>query len=265
MFLLNSLTIVILFLLSLVLPVTAFFLPVYKIKKMQNLSIKKNIAVNIVAMIILTIINPILLAIYIFFYLSIELLYYYFNKKLPNVKKFDRIVITSIVISFFMGIFTYLLRDEFIKNINLVMNAYKENMHLTTAEAKELLEYISSNSLNFLFDYAILCVFFIYIAVDFKNYAKWEISFEWLVLYIIPFFMIRLLKIDNFYTQNFMQIGQSIFTFYGIKSMYNFISGFSKFKGLNNLLAFITAIVSPFATFLIGVVDSFFYKDTEKK
>lgn len=265
MFLLNSITIVILFLLSLVLPVTAFLLPVYKIKKMRHLSLKKNITVNIIVMIILALINPILVAIYIFFFISIEFLYYYFNKKLPNVKKFDRIIITSIVISFFIGIFIYLLKDEFIKNINLVMEAYKTNMHLTTAEAKELLEYISNNALHFVFDYAILCVFFIYTAVDFKNFAKWKISFEWLIIYIIPFFMIRLLKIDNFYTQNILQIGQSIFTFYGIKSMYSFISGFSKFKGLNYALAFITAIISPFATFLIGVVDSFFYKDTEKK
>ena len=82
MFLLNSLTIVILFVLSLILPVTSFLLPVYKIKKMQNLSIKKNILANIVAMIVITFINPLLLAVYILFYLSIELLYYYFNKNI---------------------------------------------------------------------------------------------------------------------------------------------------------------------------------------
>lgn len=264
MFLLNSLTIVILFVLSLILPVTSFLLPMYKIKKMQNLSIKKNILANIVAMIVITFINPLLLAIYILFYLSIELLYYYFNKKLSNVKKFDRIVITSIVISFFMGILGYFLRDDFVKNINFVMEAYKNNMNLTTAEATQLLLYIKNNALFFLFDYAVLCVFFIYISVDFKNYKKWEFSFEWLVVYIIPFFMIHILKIDNFYTRNIMEIGQAIFTFFGIKTLYSFISEYSKFKGLNNLLAFITAILCPFATFVIGVLGSFFYKNKDK-
>lgn len=61
MILLSSvLTIILLFLLSLLMPVMSFALPVYKIKKMKDFSCREKLVANIVVMGAIAVINPML-------------------------------------------------------------------------------------------------------------------------------------------------------------------------------------------------------------
>lgn len=257
MFFINTLTIVALFILSLIVPVTSFILPVYKIKKMKNLTFRSKILANLLAIIIIAIISPKLLIIYFIFFMLIEIIYYYFNNIRTSIKTFDRIVITTIAVTLTMGIFTYSIREEFIKDIQYVMNVYKANFNLNHAEVLEIFKYMKENALYYLFDYSMLSIFFTYICLDLKNYQKWNVSFEWLLVYIIPFFIIHIFKIDNFYISNIMNIGEVIFTFYGIKTAYSFFMKYIKFNVLSNFMAFGLAILFPFASFLIGVLGAF--------
>ena len=69
MFLISStLSVVLLFILSLLMPVMSFTLPIYKIKKMKRFTSKEKIIVNIVAMLLIALINPWLLLFYIGFF-----------------------------------------------------------------------------------------------------------------------------------------------------------------------------------------------------
>lgn len=265
MFLLNTFAIVILFILSLLLPITSFLLPVYKIKKMKNMTFKSKLIVNILAMVIIGIIDPILLGVYLMFFILIEALYHYFNYLRPNTKQFDRIIITSLAVTVLMGVFLYTLVTHIDINFDAVFTEfYSKYLDFDSIETRQFITYIKNNSLYYLFDYAMISVFFMYISVDVDNYKKWDVSFEWLLLYIVPFFLIHIFKLENFYTHNLLQIGQVIFIFFGVKTVYSFLTKFVKFRFLNNFVSFGLALSFPFASFIIGVLGGFFLKKPQK-
>lgn len=258
MFLLSSIvTIVLLFLLSLLMPVLSFALPIYKIKKMKNFTPRERLIVNIVVLIVITSINHILAYFYVGFFLMVEFLYYFFNIRLSNVKKFDRIVITSIVVTILMGLLLYFIRDDINNNVQLLMETYEKNLQITRTKSLEMFQDIKASSLAYIFIYSILNIFMMYISLDINNYQNWKISFEWLLIYIIGYFAIYLLKIDNFYINNLYSIGETIFTFYGIKSLYALFCTKIKYKRLSNMLAVIFALLFPFGTFIFGVLEGF--------
>ncbi|WP_410208248.1 hypothetical protein [Fusobacterium sp.] len=264
MFLINSFMIVILFMLSLAIPVSSFILPVYKIKKMRTLTFRSKIFANLIAMGIIGAISPKLLVMYFIFFIPIEVLYYYFNNMNPAVEKFDRIVIISLTVTVLMSIFVYLVRDDLQNGMNLIGQFYEQYLDLNPTEVKAIFESLKSNIIFYIFDYSILCVFFLYICVDLNHYEKWKISFEWLLLYIVPFFLVQIFKISNLYTINILKVGELIFTFYGIKTTYGFLAKYIRFKFLNNFVAFALAIQFPFPMFLIGVIGGFFTKKNNK-
>ena len=152
----SSLTIVLLFLLSLLMPVMSFTLPIYKIKKMKNFSNKEKIIINVLVMGIISLINPLLLFFYIGFFLIIEFFYQLFNIKFYQVKKFDRIVIISIIVTLFMGLLLFLIKDEINNNINLLMEVYEKNLHLNKAESLKIFNGIKDSFLYYIFIYSIL-------------------------------------------------------------------------------------------------------------
>ena len=57
-----------------------------------------------------------------------------------------------------------------------------------------------------IFSTSILCTFGIYIALEKKKDEIWELSFEWLLIYIIPFFILNLTSINNHYLQEIIKI-----------------------------------------------------------
>ena len=116
---------------------------------------------------------------------------------------------------------------------------------------------IKDSSIYYIFIYSILTVFMMYVSLDIKDYSEWKISFEWLLLYVIGYFIIHLFKIDNFYINNIFDIGECIFVFFGIKTLYSMFSKKIKYKGLSNMLAVTVALLFPYGTFLIGVLGGF--------
>lgn len=264
MFLLNSLTIVILFAISLLIPITGFLLPVYKIQKLKVLTSRQRIIVDGLAILIIGVVNPIFLIIYLLFFTNIEIFYHIFNKVLSKVKKFDRIVATTIFISCFAIGISYFFREDLAMLSDLFIKSYRKNTTLTLAELKDILHHLKSNAMYYVTYYVMTIVYFVYMSVDAANYKNWKSSFEWLLIYIIPFFMIHVLDIDNFYTRNIMEIGELIFTFFGIKTIFAFLSKYSKINMLNNLASFIIAMAFPHATFIFGVLGSYWNKDIEQ-
>lgn len=258
MFLISStLSVVLLFILSLLMPVMSFTLPIYKIKKMKRFTSKEKIIVNIVAMLLIALINPWLLLFYIGFFVVIEGLYKYFIYTGDKVKKFDRIIIISLLVTVIMGGLLFLLKDDINNNMGLLMEIYEKNFQISRSESLEIFNMIKDSSLYYIFIYSILTVFMMYVSLDIKDYSEWKISFEWLLLYVIGYFIIHLFKIDNFYINNIFDIGECIFVFFGIKTLYSMFSKKIKYKGLSNMLAVTVALLFPYGTFLIGVLGGF--------
>ncbi len=267
MILLSSvLTILLLFLLSLLMPVMSFALPVYKIKKMKSFSCREKIVINIIAMGAIVVINPILLYFYIGFFLMIEVLYEYFKKGTIGIKKFDRIVIISIVVTTLMGFLLFCLRDKIDANMDILLEFYQKNFQISKVESIKIYEEMKENFIYYTFIYSILNVFVVYVSLDSDDYHRWEISFEWLLIYTVSYFMIHLLKIDNFYVVNALNIGETIFIFYGIKSIYATLYEKIKYKGIDNAIAVMIGLLFPFGTFLLGVFKGFkIDRDTKKR
>ncbi|MGY0394685.1 MULTISPECIES: hypothetical protein [unclassified Fusobacterium] len=267
MILLSSvLTIILLFLLSLLMPVMSFALPVYKIKKMKDFSCREKLVANIVVMGAIAVINPMLLYFYVGFFLVIEVLYKYFEKGMTKIKKFDRIVIISIVITALMGFLLFCLRDKIDANMDILLEFYQKNFQISKVESIKIYEEMKENFIYYTFIYSILNVFVIYVSLDSDDYHKWEISFEWLLVYIVSYFMIHLLKFDNFYVINALNIGETIFIFYGIKSIYATLYEKIKYKGIDNAIAVMIGLLFPFGTFLLGVLKGFrIDRDTKKR
>uniref|UniRef100_UPI003FF0AB2A hypothetical protein n=1 Tax=Fusobacterium mortiferum TaxID=850 RepID=UPI003FF0AB2A len=245
MFLLSSvLSIVLLFLLSLLMPVMSFALPIYKIKKMKNFTFREKLIANIIVIILIGLINPWLTPFYLGFFIVIESLYNYFISKGDKVKKFDRIVIISLVTTALMTGLLFLL-------------IYEKNFQISKAESLEVFEMIKNSAVYYIFIYTILSVFAMYISLDIKDYSQWEISFEWLLIYLLGYFAIHLFKIDNFYTNNILGIGECIFIFFGVKTLYSVFSKKIKYKGIANMIAVMLGLLFPFGTFVIGVFGGF--------
>lgn len=258
MFLLSSvLSIVLLFLLSLLMPVMSFALPIYKIKKMKNFTFREKLIANIIVIILIGLINPWLTPFYLGFFIVIESLYNYFISKGDKVKKFDRIVIISLVTTALMTGLLFLLKDDINNNMGLLMEVYEKNFQISKAESLEVFEMIKNSVVYYIFIYTILSVFAMYISLDIKDYSQWEISFEWLLIYLLGYFAIHLFKIDNFYTNNILGIGECIFIFFGVKTLYSVFSKKIKYKGIANMIAVMLGLLFPFGTFVIGVFGGF--------
>lgn len=258
MFLLSSiLSIVLLFLLSLLMPVMSFTLPIYRIKKMRDFSSREKLIVNIVVIILIALINPWLILFYLGFFMVIEVLYQYFNHRGKSIKKFDRIVITAIATTAIMAGILFLLKDDINNNMGLLMEVYEKNFQISKSESLELFNTIKESSIYYIFVYSILAVFMMYISLDIDDYPNWKVSFEWLIIYVLGYFIIHLFKIDNFYINNIFKIGECIFIFFGIKTLYLMFSKNIKYRGVSNILAVAVALLFPFGAFLVGVLGGF--------
>ena len=61
MFVVHGMAVAALFMISLMMPIFSFLLPVYKIKKMRDLDFKQKVLINIIAIILIILMNPMLL------------------------------------------------------------------------------------------------------------------------------------------------------------------------------------------------------------
>lgn len=257
MFVVHGMAVAALFMISLMMPIFSFLLPVYKIKKMRELDFRQKVLINIIAIMLIILMNPMLLSIYIGFFIVIELFYYYFEKINYSVKKFDRITITALVVTAFMvGIF-FLVKKDIDANIGTIMEMYQQRTNFSMEDVQVIFKEIKLNSLWLIFTYSMLCSFMTYFSLDKKNYENWEISYGWVLIYITTFFAAKIFKIDNFYINNLMEIGKVIFIFFGLKSIYTALNKILKIRILNSFIAIFTSVMFPFLTFVIGVVSGF--------
>lgn len=81
--------------------------------------------------------------------------------------------------------------------------------------------------------------------------------FEWLLIYIIPFFILNLTSINNHYLEEISEIGLGIFSLYGAAIVFNLLSKYSKMKYVSAILAIYILLYSNLTALVIGVSISF--------
>ncbi|MEI6857874.1 hypothetical protein [Psychrilyobacter sp.] len=250
-----TLNIILLFLASSLIPLGSFILPAYKIKKMPKLNSKNRLFTNLISGGVIYFIDDKLFFVYVVFFLLLEGLYYLFER--TSIEIFDRIFIST-TITTAMG---YLLMRTFIGTpddlMTILDGIYKEYLILDQTMITTMMGYIKQHLLVIVFTYSLVINYFTYFIVKGKTYREWNISYLWVLVYIITFLIDKTLKIDNFYVKNLYSITTLIYIIYGIKVLYSVFREKIGWRVYGKSLAIVTACFFPIGIFILGVMNSF--------
>lgn len=248
-------------------------LMVSKIRILKNLSFGKKLLINILIIAIMAMSNPLLFAMYLGLFLVTEVFYYIFDAVPYKIKKADRIVISSLVSTLVTIFFIFLFRERIMDYINSGLGELRagmvglspdsqEYMYIKNAEKNIVqgVQMIREHILMNVFSTSILCTLGIYISLDREPNRYWELSFQWLLLYIIPFFLIRIFKIDNHYLGEVAEVGLGIFSLYGAVIVYNLLNKLTRMKYVSAALAVYMLLYCDIAVLIIGIGISYMPK-----
>lgn len=243
---------------------------VSKIRILKRMSFMKKIVINIVILAVMTLANPLMLAMYLGLFLVTEIFYYIFDTVPYKIKKADKVVISSIVSTLVTIFFIVLFKERIAEYINMGLAEMRATMTSMAAGSTEYtyikdaernivqgMQMIKDHILINIFSTSILCTLGTYISLDKDSDEYWELSFEWLLLYIIPFFLIKLFHIDNHYLAEVAEIGLAIFSLYGAVIIYNLLNKLSGMKYISAALAIYMLLYSNMMVLVIGIAISF--------
>lgn len=258
--------------LSMIMPLMGFTLLIYKIKNVPMFRKKEWFLVTLISMILIggidLYISPVNYKIgieffnmdslknlmgYILIFLPIELLYYQFNGRKFMIPVFDRIIITGIITTITVYFYLKFLNiDE-----NLLKEVVKEVNNIDERSVNIVFNFIKNHVYYSIYSYILFITYVTYYSFGKKSFPIWRISYGWLLLYIIPFFLIRFGHIQNVYLTNIMLIVKISFVVYGIKIVYNFIKMKINSDIICQMLAVILCLNFQNITFIIAGLLSF--------
>lgn len=246
----------VLFILLQVFPPLGVILPIYKIKKLGTLGKKEHLIVNIIAVILIAVVELNLVLVYLAFLIP-EIGYYFILSKLKKFNVFDRITLVTAVsaIGFFLVyylIFTY--SDVSFDMVKRILS--EKNSQFSGQELESAFNFIKNYSFYLVFLYSYLIVFIICFFFQRKSFLYWEISYLWIIPYIILFFLKYFKIFDGIYAENILRILQVIFIPYGIKSLYLSLFSFTKRKFLARIAVLLIFMYNPQLFFIYGVIFS---------
>lgn len=246
---------------SLIFMVLFIICPGYKVKKFLSLDIQKRILFNAIGCIIAYIISLDFLIFYLNYFILTEAMYFVFEEY-KFLEIFDKIAITSIAMSLITLYMAYLNRETLFssQNIKAIISLMEQRGN---GNRKEILASIELLKQYFwtivVFPSVFVPNMFIY-ALNKKNkYKEWELSYLWIILYIILFFVKQFFLPKNFFIVNGLEIIKFIFTIYGMKTFYKILC--QRFQSEKNILfhmisIFVTMTI-PMFSFILGVFSSF--------
>ncbi len=246
-----------LFLLALMVPFVSFILPVYKIKKMRKLNLKARITANLLAMGAIAVFDISLLLVYIGIFLVTEILYYYFERVKPNVAIFDRIFISTSIVTGLALIFSLIVAKDSAAIIEANRALYIDVIKLDPKQVEETFNYIAGNSLFIMFIYSFMCNYLTYFNLKSETYGVWDVSYKWTLIYIVAFFSTKVMGSENFYLNNLLSISKMMYMIFGIKVISSIFGRKLNTRGITKFLAIVTAAIFPTAVFILGVIKSF--------
>lgn len=257
---------------SLLVPITGFLLLVYKIKNVPMFLKKKWWVTTIITLILIGLMNVYMnsetssisvqfidpksiknIAGYLLIFLPIEILYYVFNARPTKIPVFDRIILTSLAVTITGYLYVKILNV----NVDLLKEVISEINSIEKSDVEIVFNFIKKYIYYIIYSYVGIITYLTYYAFGRKSYPIWRISYGWLLLYIIPFFMIRFLHVDNIYLDNIMLIIKISFVAYGIKIVYNLIRKKINSDLFCQILAILLGLTFQNIAFIIGGLLSF--------
>ncbi len=240
-----------------VFPIAGFLVPVFKIRGNQKLNKREVLVVNIVLLIVIGSISLVGLGAYISIYLLIEIAYYAFRALKKKFPVFDRMIITAIISTIFIIIGTSFMGEELTSLKKMIEEIYVNNYEFSENEVKFLFNYLTEYKYLLVYIYTGLITYMTYSILDRGNYLRWKMSYGWIGIYIIGFFMVKSINYQPILFDNIIGIIKISYIFYGIKTLARLINIKVEKIYLSQVLGVIVAFLIPTLVFIIGVVDSF--------
>lgn len=255
-----SLISILLYSLAMIIPVAGFMLPSYKIKNGSAFTLKEHILTNIVIVAGIAVTSYENALIYISIFLAIEMMYYVFKYvKIKNFKFniFDRVVITSIVSTILIVVCMGLLKADILEIKKLVEDMYVNNYKMSETDLKLAFNFIKDYKYFLIYAYVGLMTYLTYLARGRKYYSGWNLSYAWILFYIIPFLGKKYFGIDNLLLQNMLLITKISYIVYAAKILYNLIGTKIRFDILKHILSIVVVFYFPNVFFILGGLASF--------
>lgn len=120
-----------------------------------------------------------------------------------------------------------------------------------------IFNYATKYRIFLLYIYTGAIAYFSYLILKKKEYKDWKISYQWIIIYIIAFFVSRYAGFGKVISVNTLAILKITYALYGIKLIYNLINS----KINNSIISQMGALAVGFyfsgITFIIGALECF--------
>ncbi|MFK4784720.1 hypothetical protein [Fusobacterium sp. MFO224] len=255
-----SLISIVLYNLVMLVPITGFMLPNYKLKNGAEFTLREHITTNIVILAGIAAISYQNVLLYISVFLAIEMLYYvfkYVKVKSYRFKIFDRIVITSIISTILMLICMRFLTGDIESMKKLIGDMYINNYGMSEKDLKLAFDFIRDYRYFLLYTYAGLMTYLTYLMRGKKYYKTWQVSYIWVVFYIIPFLAKKYFNVESILLQNILLMTKISYIVYAAKILYNLIGNKIRFGLLKYILSLVVVFYFPNTSFVLGGLISF--------
>lgn len=238
-------------------PLTSFVFPIYKIRVNKKFDKREILIINIILFLFIGFISKLSLIFYISLFLIFEIFYYFFENLKVNIKIFDRIIITALV-STVLLIFFLKYAGSTIELLKIkISDIYIEQYGVSKRDVDTIFSYMEKYKIFLLYIYTGIIGYFTYFSLKKEEYKKWQISYQWIILYIVAFFMNRFLDLGKVISLNIISMVKVTYALYGVKLLYKLID-----SKLNNIVIsqigaiFLGFYFSGFA-FIIGALECF--------
>lgn len=244
---------------AMIFPLTSFIFPVYKIRANQKLNQKQIFIVNTALFLLIGFVSKMTLMLYVSLFLVIEVLYYIFEtlQTKMEIKIFDRIIITSLVSTVLMILFLGQASDTLEVLKKTITDVYTNQYGISQRDLSMIFNYATKYRMFLLYIYTGAIAYFSYLILKKKEYKDWKISYQWIIIYIIAFFVSRYASFGKVIAVNTLAILKITYALYGIKLIYNLINS----KINNSIISQMGALAVGFyfsgITFIIGALECF--------
>lgn len=256
MFFITGIIIAALFLVSTSVPFLSWLLPYYKIKKFEGTNLKTIVVTNLIAMIIIGWVDYKLLITYVVVYGLIEALYFILERYGKKVEYLDKVFIISLVIGGLICVYMYFNRVSLNLNFNQIQNLYLQKTNFTKAEVDMAFRYIRERFPYLIFIYTNMTIFLMYYFLKKDNFTKWEVSYLWLIPYIIFFFLGKYIFPENIFISNALDVLKIVYILYFIKNITKFLYTRISRQNICFVIAVCIAFISPEFAFIFGALLS---------
>ncbi|MDX8335521.1 MULTISPECIES: hypothetical protein [Cetobacterium] len=256
MFLITGIIIAALFLVSTSMPFLSWVLPYYKIKKLENADLKTKIIANIVALAAIGWIDVNFLITYIGVFISIEILYYALKKYGNRLQTIDKIFTTSLIIGIGICIYMYFNRVSLHIGFEQLKSLYLQKTSFTQYEVDMAFKYIKDNFVYLIFAYMNMTVFLTYYFLNKKSFFQWNVSYLWLIPYVVFFFLEKYTTIGGAIPGIIVDIIKIVYIMYFMKIVASILNDKIKKQSICFTIGVFLALVSPEFAFIFGALAS---------